>query len=332
MATQIYMPLRSNAGWFGNSDARKRLERQIKTNLVLYDQLLFQDGRFEITAGDDGQGMQIWFPASSFPGDRKRIEYFPPGGEFGVVAGEKAILRSISETGYSVDFFPIIHEARLEHATFIRWSNDDVLPEFRSAIETRVRDEILTQKFDAVLPENNYIRRHLLEGLYRDALLAHFYKCPFSVDSGVSRVIRLQQEQAIEHWADEIPCTFYQYWVNLELPDLSELGWEEVCEFRESDAGQSFRAMVQRISCRMRKVLPETNDQRDLDHWIGREFNQELLSELSRRVTSTTRTLASLALNVIPFGFIPSALKDLKALDADETSWVSLVKGYAASS
>ena len=232
------------------------------------------------------------------------------------------------QTAYDVDFLPIIHQAQLEEATFIRWSNDEVLPQFQSAIAQRVSREISSHEYDAVLPENSFIRRHLLEGLYRDALVANALNSPFSVDFNAIKVIGAQQKKASEIWANEIPGAFFKYWVNLELPDLSMLGWQELYEFRESDRGKSFRDMIHRISGRLKGVLPGIDEQRALDDWISKEFNKELLVELSRRINTPAKIIASICLNFIPFGFIPGIAMDAVALGGDQNSWVSLVKGY----
>jgi len=326
--TRVFMPLRSNAAWFGDENCRGRLERQIKTYLVLYDLIVFENGRYNITAGVDGQGMQMMCPGDSFPGDRSKIRFFTPGNEFGIDFGGKQVLRSTCQSAYEIDYLPIVRDAGIEYATCIRWSDDDINAEIKTAIEKRVSNDLSGKFYHDALPDNNYLRRYILEGLYRDSLMAHFLNSPFSVDYHVAPVIALQQRKVREQWNAEIPVAFFNFWINLNLPDFTELSWDALCEFRESDAGVSFRHMIHRISKRVKDILPNLADQSDVDHWLAQEFNKELLAELSRRIKTPGRTLASVCMNVIPFGFIPSMIKDVKAFDDDQISWVSVVRGY----
>ena len=115
-STRVYMPLRSNAAWFADADCRKRLERQIKICLVLYDRIIFENGRYCVTAGVDGQGLQVMCPGDSYPGDRTKISFFTPGDEFGVALDGKQIMTSTSQSIYEVDYLPIIHDAQLADA------------------------------------------------------------------------------------------------------------------------------------------------------------------------------------------------------------------------
>lgn len=326
--TRMFVPLRSNAAWFGDVDSRERLERQLKTYFILYDRIIFEGGRYRITAGIDGQGMEGIFPGNTFPGDRTKIEFFNPGDEFGVSLGGVQVLQSTSQASYEVDFLPIIHDAGLEHATCIRWSDEEMNPELKRAIGDRVYRDLSSTEFDGVLPSNRYLRESVLKALYRDSLKAHFLKAPFCVDFHVRPVVELLQQKAKAQLASEIPAAFFDYWINLDLPDFSSLPWLELCEFRESDVGQSFRRMVHSVSDRVKAVLPTVEDQRDLDHWLAREFNKELLRELAQRLTTPAKTVASICFNLIPCGIIPGIMKDVKTLHDDQTSWVSIVQKH----
>lgn len=112
MRSQVFIPLRSNAAWFGSPETRSHLERQIKVNLMLYDRLIFQNGRYRMTAGFDEVGMEMWDP--NYPEERrKEISYCVQGGEFGVETNGISVMRSRAETDLEVDFYPIIHESGL---------------------------------------------------------------------------------------------------------------------------------------------------------------------------------------------------------------------------
>ena len=188
-STRVFMPLRSNAAWFGDADCRERLERQIKTYLVLYDHIIFENGRYRITAGVDGQGIEMMCPGDSYPGDRSKISFFPPGDEFGVEFGGKQLLSSTSQSAYEVDYLPIVRDAGLEHAGCVRWSDNDIKPEFKNAITQRVSQDLHGKALHDVLPENSYLRKHILEALYRDSL---GLKRGRGVETGTQLVVDVQ--------------------------------------------------------------------------------------------------------------------------------------------
>ena len=125
----IFMPLRSNAAWFESDDTRSRLDRQVKVNLMLYDRIVFQNGRWHMTAGDDGQGME--FLNHNVPDDhRKTISYCVKGGEFGVMMNDVAVMHSRAQTAYEADFFPLVQDAGLNDTTAYDWLNGEAQPNF----------------------------------------------------------------------------------------------------------------------------------------------------------------------------------------------------------
>jgi hypothetical protein len=328
MPTQIYMPLRSNAAWFGDDAAQARLERELKTNLALYDYVLLQDGRVQIVAGNDGQGFVMPHTAASFPGDRTKIDYVQPGSAFGVIANGVQILASTCEIGYEVDFFPIVSQAGYQDATFIRWVQYEPTEVVCSKITSQVLCDLSDRNLLALLPANAFVRKQVLEGLYRDSVVAHGLKVPFTVDFHAMRVAQEQWKRAQTAPAFEAPQKLYRHWLNLNLPDLSQLSWQQLYDFRESDVGRSFREMIHGVTTRAKEVMLAADDQRDLDQWLARELSKELLYELSNRVTTPASTVLSMASNLIPFGCIYGLAKDVSSFDADQNSWVSLVRGY----
>lgn len=328
MPSEIYIPLRSNAAWFGDSDAKANLVRQFKANLVLYDRLRIQDGRYHVSAGTNNQGIQIPFRGDSYPGDRTKINYSAPGAPFGITVQGQTLLNSISEVTYEVDFLPIITEARLEDASCIHWCDFKLIPVIESGIRQRVVSDLHDQGLCRLLPSNRYIRQFMLESLYYDATVANAQKLPFCVDHNTFPLIDEQKRRAAQSLSEEIPSAVFRYWLNLQLPDVTQLSWQEVYEFRESDIGRSFREMIHRIAGRVSEVVAHADDQQDVDQWVSREFSKELLEALSSRIKSPHSTVVNVLLNFIPFGSLASMAMDASGLEADQNSWVALVQGY----
>ncbi len=325
MPTQIYLPLRSNTNWFGDPTARTKLERQIKLSLLLYDLVVLQNGRLNITAGEDSQGMNFAFPADSYPGDRTKATFYSKGKPFGIEMGGKKLLASTCEVAFDVDFLPILNSAKIADESCFRWSDDELTSEAKGAVEKRANDDLTSGIFNSSLPENRFLRRVVLEGLYRDMVLADTLATPICVDPTVARLVEAQRKLAQVKWHKEVPSIFFEHWLEIDLPDLTTIAWDTVFDFRTSAAGESFREMIFRITKEAKKVLDGGGDDRDLKECVTREFSKELATELAARIQTPGKVFASLCLNLIPFGWVVDCAKDVAAL-ADQDSWISLTR------
>ena len=115
--TELFFPLRSNAWWFGSADARERLEGRIKNALILYDRLLFQDGRYHFRVTDTGSH-DFLLPPVMLGDERKVIRYKKPGDQVGIALStdpsspEKTVLfGGAAVMAAEVDYFPILEDA-----------------------------------------------------------------------------------------------------------------------------------------------------------------------------------------------------------------------------
>lgn len=323
--TSILLPVRSNGAWFSNAEARSRLERQIKVNLLLYDKLLVQDGIYHVTAGVDGQGMSMFMPGDDVPTDRRKTEYFQAGSPFGVEVGGKQVMRSVSEFSYVVDYYPILHEAGLVDAEYIEWVYGDLAEPYKSNAKRQADADWDAADSSGVLPQNHYIKKEVLQGIYIDGLLANLLRQPFSVDYHAAPVIEWKQKKAMAFWKDELPPMFFDCWLYFDLPDFSNRSWNEVCKIRESAAGRDFRSLVARVAGRIETARAELADPREVSESLKREFTREIIEELLARRTTPTDALINLGLNLVPFGLVPSTLKDVSTLCKEGASWVSLM-------
>lgn len=73
----LYFPLQSNCSRFSSYTGRLALERRIKAGLILYDELVFQDGRFVRTVLEGGS-FENFLPPDQIP-DRRKVVYRQPG-------------------------------------------------------------------------------------------------------------------------------------------------------------------------------------------------------------------------------------------------------------
>jgi|GEM_PF-2037356 len=319
----IYMPLRSNAAWFESDDTRSRLDRQVKVNLMLYDRIRFQNGRWKMTAGEDGQGME--FLVHEVPGDRHEISYCAKGDEFGVMVNNTTVLRSRAQTAYEADFYPLIHDAGLYDTAAYDWFNGDVELnfEFKQHL-TAVADRLIREGED-VLPQNSYLRKCLVNGLLKDSVTAHLLKMPLSVDYTVAPLIVKQMQATWLRVDPELKALAYDRWIRFNLPDFGEWSWDQVLEVRESPAGMDFRQMVRRVCTNVKAAIASGATEPDIDNLIGIQIVKELIAEVQKRRPTVGSTAFGLLLNVIPFGNLVDSGKELLTLATEHDSWFGIV-------
>lgn len=319
----LFIPLRSNAAWFANDDTVARLNSQLKTAAMLYDQLLLEDGRYFITADAGGQGYQSHMPSQFLPKeDRDSIAYFTPGGTFSLAAGDKQVLSGIAAASYQADFFPVLNKSGIINETFLRWHNKNLNPAIENELKTRASRDVDSGRFNDVLPPHRFIQKALLAGVYRDMTLAHVLNMPCSMDYHAAPVIDRHRDGLA---TIEIRPLLWQYWLHLEFPDFSRLHWHEVCELRDSDAGRSFREMMGRLSTTVQDAIPSLESEADLKEIALTALSKEVAAELKARVSTPGSMLLSTCLNLAPFA-LPSIVKDLFAHENDRVSWISLLR------
>jgi hypothetical protein len=77
----LFFPLRSNIGWFTNENTRLDLEKRIKNSLIIYDKIVFENGRYKLFATDKGI-VDVNIPADDITWDRTNIYYFSKGDQY----------------------------------------------------------------------------------------------------------------------------------------------------------------------------------------------------------------------------------------------------------
>ncbi|MEX2374702.1 MAG: hypothetical protein WD942_03840 [Dehalococcoidia bacterium] len=191
MDTKIYFPLRSNAGWFTSEQTRGLLERRIKNAMVLYDQLLFQDGLYKWVVLEKGQ-FDFYMGPDANPGDRGELSAFVPGRPAGLrmrssKTGEYLpILEGPAVAGFNVDFFPILHQAGVLSTSYVTLATHELRDEVKADLKKQQSADGKCQDLLNVLPGNEFQKRKVIESAYHDSTLAHALRLPFVADPHVA--------------------------------------------------------------------------------------------------------------------------------------------------
>lgn len=331
--SKIFFPLRSNSAWFLKDKTKNALERRIKTCLMLYDEVLFQNFLYKCTIWENG-ALDMLLPPSSIGFDRKKINYFKPGAKAGLFIGPTGseerhqIISGEAKISYHVDYYPIIHEAELLSADYINFIDIDVNQKGKNKAKEAAKVDDKKLKTAQILGENKFFREKILESLYIDSMLSLHVRAPFIIDFNAGPITKFKLMNELKVHEGAIKDIFFNNWIGLGLPDFGLASWEEIDKLRQSSAGVELRKMLERIINEVSNELPNISNYNDLMLIIERLFTKEIINELVSKIPSSKGTFFNIGLNLIPYGIgsVTGGFKDIIKLVLDRRSWISLLK------
>lgn len=324
---RIFLPLRSNSGWFIDQNIRNELERRFKNCIIFYDEVVIQDCRYIYRGGEAGS-FELFLPGHQYVGDRRELAICETGNEFGVTLGDKKIIWGTAEVAYEADFYPIAYNAGIVEKNYIKWAPIDLPEEIKNTAKEMANIDIDDDELKQYLPRVDYQQKNILESLYLDSLLSFHIKMPFLTDSRMTPVIHWKNKKIGMHFDKTIEDMFLNAWINIGLPDFGELPWNEVIKLRESKAGQDFRYMVGDISSIIKNTYHEVKDEMEIELLVQRSFSKKLVLQLRTNLPKPQTAFFNLALNLIPWGggVVLGGGKDLKDLITKRNSWISFIE------
>lgn len=327
--SKIFLPLRSNADWFRTEDLKNILIRRIKIYMMIYDEIILQDGRYHCIIGDTGS-FDSFIPAPACGFDRAVINYSRPGEPYSLrfintKTGNDTILSGKTVVSYEADFYPILNEAGISQEGYFNWEVVDLTSDGKRYVAKQSQNIIKDGELNEHLPEGSYLKKKLIESFYFDTLMAFEMRNPLSMDHRFSPILDHVSDRQIQSLQPEIRAFFHNHWISLNFPDFSEYSWEELHEIRTSMAGQEFRSMVDRVIRNVTIELPKIEKYEDVIEIINKEFIGELVDEINKRRSNIRELGVNLALNVVPLGSIVSVANDIRNYIEDKNSWISLL-------
>ena len=330
--TSILFPLRSSCGLFADERSRAVLETRLKRALLLYDEIVLQDGRYLLTVWERGN-LDFDLAPLSIPDDRTKLDYYTPGGvsefliEDPTTGAKHPILSGPTIAAYQVDFYPILHDAGLLGVESIKLvyfaPTEDTKARIKASADEDKRNRLL---FDAA-HGTHFQKGKLIEAVHFDSSLAFYLKSSLATDHRVASFIEAKNRQiAGLRWQEDLRDFVFGTLTTVILPDLSSLGWEEILRVRESAAGGDLRQAIGRIAADTIAAISELSEPRDAELIVHRLLMRELIDEI-RRHQPTARDLAlDIALNFIPYGGLIGGATAVADLVGHNQSWFSLVR------
>lgn len=252
--SRCVFPLRTSVEWF-DDPVSPTIEGRVKQAAVLYDELLFEDGFVEIDITDGG-AMHMWYPPEAATPERleeanRPIETGAPvvfslgkqpaqgvpaaPEDMHVMMAGSLQQRYVAELVYSVMSRFADYNDGWGQITFTGNRSAHDLDRWLPHRSTRaLRDEELMPD---LREEHPWLRDFVVKAFDRDATLAEELDATFNVSPLFQPMLGARRPEAATPTSEETLTYFF--------PDVSDLPWEVVMEFREHDAAGEARARLQ---------------------------------------------------------------------------------------
>lgn len=176
---RVFLPLRSNIGWFKSADLREEISTRVKEAILLYDELYIEDGTFRVDIVEESGSFKQYLPPGSIPIDKRTVEDkrdLQPTemtigiGPDGANAPTAVILHGNASIRFKVDYHEIFKNVEISDYDFIKFIilNEHSFPE--EAKRTIVDESWSDKRRFKDLYSNEKIRDLVIDNLNHDLI------------------------------------------------------------------------------------------------------------------------------------------------------------------
>jgi len=342
---RVFLPLRSNIGWFKSLDLRGDISNRVKESILLYDEIYIEDGTFKADVLDGSSGpFKRYYPPGFIPPEQRTIEYErdlkPTEMTIGIGRdGDDAPRATISQGNtlnrFKIDYYEIFKNIEISDYNFLKFTvfqNEYGLPRnAKDIIREQSREDKRT--FRDIHP-NNAILDLVIDNLNHDLVTSVLLKSSIVMDSRHQYILKekcwhpestFRSKPVVEHAAlNQI--------LEVSVPEFSSLSIEEVLELRDDRSWCNFRDFVGNTVSTVKDDPEILIDHQALEKAVRSQYDKAMFEELERKYLTGPKLVMDLGLgatSLIPvFGVIPTAVsggKSLKDYWDDKSTWFAFL-------
>lgn len=323
---KVALPLRTSVELFRDPQSPSP-EARAKFASLLFDEVLFEDGLYEVEILDGGQRNAWWQPSQHVTAEKleRTRHVHPPGSEYQLAMGAQpalgvpappeamhVVMAGHITVHYVAEWISVLDAMRTVSPNWVKTyvSTDQALtPELRDEIR-RARSSTPGDRaagVDAGLVDWAW------EALCHDATVT-------TSGLGAAFAVTTLFEPLL---ADDLTATTEGGMaLDVVIPDISAVSWEAIAKFREHPAATDARARLRELEDRAREA--GVDGPHDMFRRVAQEVSTELLhvvketrvsvpEEIARQALTTS---ASLLVPVVgPIAGIAEATKDARRFD-----------------
>lgn len=300
--SRCLFPLRTSVEWF-DDPASPAIEARVKQAAVLYDEILFEDGFVEIDITDGG-ATHMWYPPEAATQDRleQANRHIKPGAPVVFSIGKQPA-RGVPAAPEDMH---VMMAGSLQHrytaelmytvmSGFADYNDGWAQITFTGNLQAHDFDRFLPHRSTSALWDNElmpdlrenepWLRDFVVKAFDRDAALAERLDATFNVSPLFQPMLASRRTEALAPTPEDTLTYLF--------PDVSNLPWEMVMEFRHHKAAGEARARLQEAVERAHQDGITAADN---------ELTRDMLfaeKELRKRHSLTER-LTKMAVSIVP--------------------------------
>lgn len=330
---RVFLPLRSNIGWFKSPDLREDISTRVKESILLYDEIYIEDGTFKADVLEGSAGPNKWYIPPPGRPEERTIEYdrdlrqtdVSVGiGLDGDIAPRATISQGRTEDRFKIDYYELFKNIEKTDYTFLKFI---VCPEYtfprraRDILRDQSRDDKLN--FEYIHP-NSAIRDLVIDNLNHDIVLSILLKSSIVLDSRhrdflKEKCWRPETTFSSKPVAESVALREI---LNIEVPDFSKIPMERVLELREDRLWTKFRDLVRNIASTVKDEPELLANQKDLEKTILYNYAREHSREREKSQSTGLKLAIDLGLGLIPY---VSEVKPIKSYWDDRNTWFAFL-------
>jgi hypothetical protein len=341
--SRVFMPLRSNIGWFQSNDLREEISTRVKESILLYDELCIEDGTFSVDIVEGSGFLKRYHPPGSIPIEQRTIEYKrdlqPTEMTLGIGpddadAPTAIILQGNASTRFKIDYHEIFKNAELSDFDFIKFIilNE---PSFPEEAKRTIKDQSQSDKSQFIdLHSNKAIRNLIIDNLNHDLISSILLKSSAIFDSMHYDLLKRKcwQKESVFNPTQIVESTAIHQLLNIAVPNFSRLSIEEVVELRDEKSWSSFRVFIGSIASTVKDDPELLANSAEMEKAIRYNCDEALLNALKNKSTTGPTLGVDLGLgllSLIPgYGIIPTAVSMAKSIKnhlEDKSAWYAFI-------
>jgi hypothetical protein len=338
---RVFFPLRSNVGWFQSADLRSQIADRMKEALLIYDEVLMEDGTFTAAITETGS-IAPYLPPGFLSDKERTIDFARDLKPTSVVIGLGADGEmpteyhnfGVSSVKYKIDYFDLFRGIDLSLYSFVK-----PIVVYDLAFPFEARDLINRNSFEdrsrfADLHQNTFARDLTINGLNRDLIASILLRSAVVLDPDHRRL--LEKKSQIPKDGVQLKQVEEQVVVrrllSIAAPNFSDQSIQHILELRDDAMWQDFRGYIGEVLASISTDPEILIDEKAIEELVRSKIERDLfLARKEKQMTGSKLTIdLGLGLtSLIPgYGLIPTVVSMEKSMAEylnDRSGWFAFL-------
>lgn len=337
MNQNVYFPIKSNFEYFGSKLNQPPLLNKIKQSILMYENLIFDQGSYGILNTDEG--IFNFYDHNMADGglpDYSKYGKFGLEAEFGETDSIDIFKPSHGEFIHS-SFVPLLKDLGIEKEDFVSFIDYEFTDDGKSYLKNAIsKTESLK---NLVNSDSDLFRDTILGNFHESLIISNYLNVPIMVDSLYDGFIQKFSHNSVlmdsrMDVLNSMLMTVEEYMDNCKVPDFSSMDVDGLLDLRKDKLFINFREKILEIS----NALTEKDNDK-LDKIVQGAVITELSSQMAEIAPSREKLVLKIStggLCLIPGvselisvgSFLGDVIRGVKGLHEYENSWLTFILSY----